>query len=160
MEAFKHKEDFKMPEKPSAGIRVAIHDLELCEKNPKYVINMNVWHERLYNDRAKKELCEVCLGGSILARKVDDDYFSHSSADTPLGEKIHAMEYFRRGRIRTGVIEYLETDNYYELGFAMVKEIGKIAMPYMGNWVSYEGDSNKFKKNLLEIADKLEVIGL
>ena len=160
MEAFKREEDFEMPEKPSAGIRVAVHDLELCEQHPKYIINMSVWHERRCDGRGKKKPCEVCLGGSILARKVDDDNFSQTFADIPLGEKIHAMDYFRRGRISTGVTEYLESDLHYELGFAMMKEIGKIAMPYKGNWVTYEKDANKFKKNLLEIADKLEVIGL
>lgn len=52
------------PTKVSELIALALHDLELTEKDPDYIIRMSVWHE--IGEEDKK--CEVCLAGAIIAQ--------------------------------------------------------------------------------------------
>jgi hypothetical protein len=51
----------RLPSIPSKLIRVALADLELNEKDPNYVIDMEVFHRKSLTEK-----CEVCLGGSAL----------------------------------------------------------------------------------------------
>ena len=51
-----------LPDKPSDLIRVAIADLEKCEADPSYSIDMSEWH------RPSGEVCRVCLAGAVMAK--------------------------------------------------------------------------------------------
>ena len=58
-----------LPSKPWNLIRLAIKDLEKCEIDPNYKIDMDVWHlppnEHISSDDGK---CWVCLAGSVMAK--------------------------------------------------------------------------------------------
>ena len=163
MEAFKREEDFEMPENPSAGIRVAVHDLELCEQHPDYKIGMSVWHETRNfpsKERHGRKLCVVCLGGSILARKIDNPSFDLIHPENTLDRKIVAMDSFRRGCITNGVSLYYATNISCDWRDALREKVEAITPCSSKDWVSYSDSEEVFKKNLLEVADKLEAIGL
>lgn len=51
-----------LPKKLSDRILLALHDLELCEADPNYEIEMGNWHVPW------KGICEVCLSGSVMAK--------------------------------------------------------------------------------------------
>lgn len=55
----------RLPDYPSQILEVALEDLEKCEKDPKFSINMSTW-SRVGLDG----VCEVCLGGSVLAKTI------------------------------------------------------------------------------------------
>lgn len=52
----------RLPDLPSALIRVAVSDLALCQITPGYIINMTEWHTP-----TKSGICQVCLVGSLMA---------------------------------------------------------------------------------------------
>lgn len=65
-----------LPRLPSALIRVALVDLAKCERDTKhYEIDMHEWHRPMVRNVSKPcgavqtvPVCEVCLGGSVLAQ--------------------------------------------------------------------------------------------
>ena len=166
MEKFKRSKSFRMPPRPSAGVRLALHDLELCEQNPKYEINMYKWHHGKDEVEGSTicEVCEVCLGGSILARIEDNpnkEILSFRSDLSPtLSRRIRSMDCFRYGLIDSGVVEYIGLKKYRDLKTSVKKRLDEINVIYDNEWTSYGTNAKKFKKNLLEAADKLEAIGL
>jgi len=56
-----------LPDKRSSLIRLAVADLEKCERNPRYVINMDSWII------SGETTCSVCLAGSIMAQTLNMD---------------------------------------------------------------------------------------
>ena len=156
-----------MPDIPSAGLRIALHDLILCEKHPDYMVYMSSWHNpSTANNRI---VCEVCLGGSVLAR-IENNPFkpidSPAESCVSFAEKIMAMEYFRNGRILSGVKVYLGDERFGKLHNDTAEKIISIEGQYgvdvysPSGWVTYQRSAKQFKNNLFLIADKLEAMGL
>ena len=163
MEAFKREEDFKMPVKVSEGLRLALHDLELCEQHPDYKIGMSVWHvPKVFPSKKGKgrKLCVVCLGGATLARKIDNPNCDFILPTDTLETKIVAMDSFRRGFITDGVSLYCAANVSFDWSDALREKVEAITPCSSKDWVSYSDSEEVFKKNLLEVADKLEAIGL
>lgn len=93
----------KLPNKPSALIRVALTDIELCRKDPKYDLDMNDWHRPGID-----KICYVCLAGSVMAKTLKSIYdarFEPSRFDHETGNKLLAIDLFRLGEIVSG-LEY------------------------------------------------------
>ena len=77
----------QLPDKLSELIRVALGDLRKCEADPKYVVNMAVWHQSLDDKR-----CAVCLAGSVMAKSLNAfPYTEPWPADFDLGTTIKLM---------------------------------------------------------------------
>ena len=53
-----------LPDKPSELIRLALSDLEKCEGDSRYEVDMNEWHV----PTQKGHVCYVCLAGSVMAK--------------------------------------------------------------------------------------------
>lgn len=51
-----------LPKKLSDLIEVALADLDACESDERYEINMHVWHD------VKGDKCSVCLAGAVMAK--------------------------------------------------------------------------------------------
>ena len=60
-----------LPNKTSELIRLAVSDLEKCEKDKSYEINMCAWHTENYDS------CAVCLAGSVMAKTLEEDWGAH-----------------------------------------------------------------------------------
>ena len=65
-------------------INLALDDLEECEKDPNYHINMLLWH--CPDERAG--YCEVCLAGAVMAKTLDA---SPACAVNPCNFPYHVM---------------------------------------------------------------------
>lgn len=50
------------PTRLSDAIEMALTDLEKCEKDPRYVIDMGNWHF------PRRGVCHVCFAGSVMAQ--------------------------------------------------------------------------------------------
>ena len=93
-----------LPDKPWELIRLALHDLELCEASPRYKINMGTWHSA---DLTKRNVCNVCLAGSVMAKslniKFNQDVYSVAWSSLCGGrktiDKLLAINDFRVGNI-------------------------------------------------------------
>ena len=153
------KGERELPDRLSAAIRECVRDLEICEKHPKYEINMSHWHNNFHIIRDPERKCSVCLGGSRLARIYNDPDFDFNHSMIPA--KVKSMDSVRCGNFMDAVgIFYCLTSE--EL----------IAKPYCnqlrylsGHWKTehiggYEADPANFKKDLIEVSYKLEKMGL
>lgn len=138
----------KLPDKPSALIRVALKDLMAVEKMKKiYEVNMGQWHERSGYDYDDK--CHVCFAGSVIARSLKTEITltrSPSDFNHDTSRKLSALDEFREGDIR-GALETMD-----------------IGTPdYLHDEVTitdYDKSPAKFKKEMARMADVLEFFGV
>lgn len=65
-----------LPERLSARVRLAVHDVLLCAVDPRYIVDMTMWHTRA--TRAGK--CRVCLAGAVMAQTLK---FPSTASVTP-----------------------------------------------------------------------------
>jgi hypothetical protein len=85
-----------LPDKPSELLTLALADLESVESDPRYVIDMDLWHKP-YRDR-----CAVCLAGAVIARTMGESpRVMLTVADFPeaISPKLFALNDFRMGYI-------------------------------------------------------------
>ncbi len=133
----------KLPEKPSELIRLALHDLKLTEKDPRYQVDMGSWHQR--NSMSGK--CEVCFAGAVLAKSIKlKPYVDYRviDFDEVNGSKLAALDAFRKG-----LIEYA----LHELGIYNHK-FKDVEVP------EYDENPSMFKKSIRKIATKLHKAAL
>lgn len=136
----------KLPNKPSALIRLAIKDLEACEKDESYNINMDRWQMPLSNG-----ICEVCLAGSVMAKTLGvprtlESTAAFTSLDMPTMNKMWALDYFRKGNLYGGLISLKLPIARWKLQVEVPEYTPKTA--------------KKFKKEMLEMAQQFEDGGL
>jgi hypothetical protein len=142
----------KLPNKPSAIIRMALTDLSAVEKDKRYDINMCTWHSPLEYDEGEQRKndpsCEVCMAGAVIANAGNDMNMSilPDMFDDATENKLLAIDCFREGDISRG-LDYLKIDK----------------PRFMAEWVEitgYYGNKTKFKKQMSELADVFEEYGL
>lgn len=133
----------KLPEKPSALIRLALADLEVVEKNPKYAIDMDFWH--IVNKDT--EICSVCFAGAVMANTLEaPSWMSHVPFEFESEcHKLVALDSFRCGHIAAG-LEQLDIDPIEKL--------------WSWNVMHYHIDPIQFKKDMHDMADMLEGLEL
>ena len=131
-----------LPSKPSALIRVALADLQKCEKDKRYGIDMGDWHQP-----HAKLCCVVCLAGSVMAQSLGAQIGESRTPDdwsNTVARQLFALDDFRQGDVSDG----LEV-----LGFS--SERRKTSIP------EYEHDDPvPFHKAMNDMADMLEREGL
>ena len=87
-----------LPTTPSALLRTAMADLKSVEADPRYYVNMGVWHEM----SPRTGLCHVCLAGAVMAKSLN---FSPTEDIQPAGfndtvyAQLHALNALRLGEI-------------------------------------------------------------
>lgn len=86
--------------KPSELIRVALEDLEKCEADPRYRVDMSLWHEPHCGE------CYVCLAGAVMAQELGVGTTRRAcptSFDEDVRERLNALDGFRRGAVLNGL---------------------------------------------------------
>jgi len=135
----------RLPNKPSALIKVALADLYLAEKNSRFKIDMNTWHDPDSNAR-----CCVCLAGVIMATSEESKGGTvdlvPSSFPPEIADKLRALEEFRTGDVEAGL-------------FLMNLELPE-GMNAHRSIMGYRGDPLRFKKHMRQLAYDLEKKGL
>ena len=122
-----------LPKKPSDLLELALKDLELCEKDPKYSIDMDTWH--IYEDRDKT--CSVCLAGAVMAKSLDRNKYLDIHNTDPMEPLFKALDFFRTGDIRTG---------FKELRLPLPKSLDGYR-----SVVGYETNPKRFKAQMREL---------
>jgi hypothetical protein len=79
-------------------LRIALDDLKVVEKDPRYKIDMAQWHSP-----DADETCVVCLAGATLAVSLqvnpDTDFFDPHISDHEAGDRLLALDSLRRGEV-------------------------------------------------------------
>ena len=138
----------KLPEKPSELIRLALHDLELCEQNDRYAINMDRWHVPSENK------CYVCLAGSVMAKSLNADAWNYLEPYDYIYKikiKLLVLDEFRKGHVHKGII-LLFPESFGHMRFDNLSCCRDI--------IPYEENPIKFKQQMHKLADDLEKEGL
>lgn len=156
--------NMELPEKFSELAKLALDDLEKCERSPLYSINMGVWHEpNGLRDSSFQAPCVVCLAGAVLAMHMELDptqsisQLGSGTFEAATFNRISALDEFRRGRLVTALLEYYENSN----DDALHDRIGDFGHLYPSNFFvpEYEDDAQGFKSKLRELAALLEKEG-
>lgn len=132
-----------LPDKPSKLIRVALEDLEACERDDRYVIDMAEWHTK-YSGK-----CHVCLAGSVMSNRlhtpvnVDSGPFAFNDE---LMWKLVALNEFRRGCVSEGLFRL----GYYQ----QARDLWSVSI------ARYDQSQSEFKNDMRKLADGLEKAGL
>jgi hypothetical protein len=147
-----------LPEIPSELIRLAIKDLELCEQDSNYTIDMSDW----YADRG--EYCSVCLAGAVMVQELDVVPLTRANGTKQMSpayvpnakdrDKLYALNILREGLLGDFCL-YFDRDVRVWKDVWSALECGD----YLNNMVKYAYDSVAFKKQMLHIADVFEEFG-
>lgn len=135
----------RLPEKPSALIRLALADLAMCVEDPAYRIVMgSYWH-------MPGSECFVCLAGSVMAQTLHTlphEYDNPEKYDGHTKSRLYALNYFRLGYWQKG----LEEMDAYEPGILP-------ADADMLHVVPYCDDSYRFEAGMERMAAHFESVG-
>ena len=141
----------RLPDKPSALIRLALEDLKKVEQLPEYHVDMEYWHTYNIQTIAPGK-CTVCLGGAVIAQEfdapVDEDIYPGGwSIDEDSEQKIRALDQFRKGAILDGFDEmklvYDEESLIANFGYLPI-------CPYRTNKEGFYKDMESLAKDLEE----------
>ena len=141
------------------AILQCLEDLEMVEKNPKYEINMDTWHQPVYKsmNTCKENLayCTVCFGGARLARWVDDPtLLTEPEEQAAQYFKIAAMDDVRTASLKDAYNNFYETGYLsYEYFYDAYPELRKIIDKH---YVYYSDNPQKFKKYVKKVAEVLK----
>ena len=94
----------ELPDKPSELIRLALEDLRKAEADPRYTVNMNVWHEEQLDGEARRT-CSVCLAGAVMAGTLEKSPFDVLEPENcgRHQSKLKALNQFRMGELHAGL---------------------------------------------------------
>ena len=103
----------KLPNTPWELIRLALHDLELCEASPKYKINMSAWHYHI------GDYCKVCFAGAVMAKTLETPKYisipNNVFYNDDTLDKLNAINFFRLGLIYNGLNAMNFNTDLYEI---------------------------------------------
>jgi hypothetical protein len=161
----------QLPDKPSELIRLAVKDMQLCEADPRYKLDMRSWH------RPVEGACHVCMAGAVMAQTLTlspyipincslnitgtiDFQMRQLGVEEPseqlrLLNKLRAIDAFREG--------YLEAVTLLGIDLSAINlEEMYTALPFLPNPLegSYDNyaaqDLPLFYEHMLAIADEFE----
>lgn len=143
----------KLPNKLSKLIRIALEDLEKCEVDSFYLIDMYDWVLKDNQD----ESCSVCFAGAVmvnrysevmdkLANQKDNEFFYFLPCDVGDERKLIALENIRVGKIHAALSEF--GFKYYGpvYTFKQQREIDRLSLAPVGSkdyymWKMYMCDT-------------------
>lgn len=87
------------PEKLSDLIDLALNDLRKVQADPRYVVDMTLWHEPNTDD-GENYVCHVCFAGAVMAKTLAVDVL----ADSPVSDFGHEWRraFYALDDVRTG----------------------------------------------------------
>lgn len=132
----------KLPDKPSQLIRVALRDLEKCERSRLYHVDMLDWHR-------PNGHCRVCLAGAVMAKSLGVPHnikISPFDFEGEVMQKLRALNFFRCG--------------FYDEAFYVLEIKRPEAFPDEANITDYADDKAQFKRDMRKLASLLAKEGL
>ena len=139
----------RLPKVPSALIRLALADLAKVEADPRYVVDMKVWHSPRADER-----CHVCFAGTVIAGTLAATSAVYRVAED-FGEEacssFYALNDFRSGYVALGIDQMGLHDKAQAL-FGGPSEIVCVT--------PHEVDPTAFRRDMNAMADMLESKGL
>lgn len=92
----------RLPDLPSALVRIACGDLHAAMRDPRYRVSMNFWHRPDKLDEPDNNTCAVCLAGAVMAKTLEvplDRTAAPVDFDFDTHKKLNALDYLRAGQV-------------------------------------------------------------
>lgn len=138
----------ELPKKPSKLLRLVLEDISKVRKNPKYVLDMGTWHFFMGGK------CHVCFAGAVISQslKMNGEYdLDPMSFNSDIRKRLYALDSLRLGSIWEAIC--------LDLGYSQ-DSFDKSGLPDKINIPVYEkADYRKWRRSLLDLADRLESAG-
>lgn len=135
----------KLPAKPSSLIELALKDLALVEKDPKYRVNMYGWHS---GSIGHSGVCDVCLAGAVMAKTLKvrriTDRNPDGFKDQRTSSRLKALNMFRIG--------------FVDFAFHRLSKKNKGVKDRQ--IVQYDTNKILFKNQMNELIKDLKAVGL
>lgn len=161
----------KLPDKPSALIRLALRDLEKTERSRSYKVAMHTWHE-------SNGHCTVCFAGAVMAqtlnipKNMDMDpstlcggiwygdcgvmQFKNKSQRVDLERKLLALNNLRQGDVESA---YATLHRRYPAAIRKMVESRDVADYGVYPVTPYSADKKQFKIDMRRLARDLAKLG-
>lgn len=140
----------KLSDIPSKAIRQALDDLAAVEaQKDLYTVDMCNYH--VYD--AEDAKCAVCFAGAVIAGAGNDPKrnLEPSSFDDKTHNKLRGLDCFRGGDIAEAI-------NFF--GVKKIPLLLNTDDSFYVDVTDYDDNPKKFKKDMNELADNLEKLGL
>jgi len=134
-----------LPNKLSDLVDAALDDLEAVERDPAYLVDMEVFYKP-----GKNGVCHVCLAGAVMVRRLgirpDKEMLLKNFGNSDTRGKLYALDYFAYGYI---------SDALSSMGLYNLEE------PDCPDWQDYDHTDPKiFKTQARAAAATLRAKGL
>jgi hypothetical protein len=119
-----------LPDKLSDLIELALKDLELVEKDPRYRVDMSQWHY------GAEKVCVVCLAGAVIAKTLGaprNKTYTPGKCSSDNRVKLRALDMVRCGYLNDAV-------RYVHGGVPQASRI-----PHFVHVTGYDEDPTRFK---------------
>ena len=160
----------KLPNQPSALIRLALADLAAMERRPRITIDMGTWFDSEVDEKGRQD-CTVCLAGAVMARSLNElekasykeRVLKHPDDYGPIiRRKIKSLDFFRTGLIYMAVRIFFFSDDILGGVYNPAKEkvFDRIMnLPPTIEITNYEDNRKKWRKDMRRIIRILEKAG-
>ena len=141
--------------KPSELIRVALNDLELCEKDAKYNVYMEAWHEP-FDQNSDSPGCFVCLAGAVIAQSLNTPINFDRSPENfslPISIRLRVLNLLREGDIPHALALFSDSQRDFDGDYYFNSPVADREI------TSYSINTRLFKADMLRLADDLEDVG-
>lgn len=154
-----------LPKKLSDVILLALEDLRKIEKDPKYMIDMGVWHEpRTSREDKNTKVCAVCFAGAVLAKTFKKDPLKPFVVEVESNNYLHTgLPHTTEGKL--SALDSLRNADVYEaLELAGVKneDIDKAVKKGLKVYLHipyYDEAPGQFKRAMHNVARNLAKYG-
>jgi len=153
--------------KLSTMILWALTDMEKCEADPRYTINMGSWHTPELRDE-QGTVCHVCMAGSVMAQRMvrdhERDITFRSREVVNSYPQITVLDQVRMYDLE-GAVEELDDDEFgYNFTKTQLSQVsnfqGSIRNINCDLMPSYNTDPELFYENMQYIAGTLQSWGM
>ncbi len=88
----------QLPDSLKELLQLALHDARLCEKDPRYLLDMRMWHSPV--EEGGEQRCHVCLAGAVIAKTLKESprkTTNPSLHESSLARKLRTLDDIRMG---------------------------------------------------------------
>ncbi len=148
-----------LPDTLHGLLKIALDDLELCEADPDYHINMLCWHyhDEVEPGQQEEPKCFVCLAGSVLAKTCgvpkDFNLYIGTLDNSLTAKKLNAIDWLRDGDVKGAYQRLHGTVNRTEGNGHVLIDFNRCIKPYTV-------DPILFKTQLRALVTVLEEAGI
>ena len=163
------KEDVPLPKSLAELIRLAVHDLEACEKDANYRLDMSVMHSA-YKEESR---CRVCFAGSVLSKTLGASRYKRFMTTIGLSDWDPLFSFLNglRSYDLTYALDQIPASHPLHASVdrmafryaceATLREAGLLSKKsVIWDGEHYHKNPNKFKKSMLVIAQCFSDLGL